>query len=100
PYSAWKYFHAATTADEARAVKAARTQWHGGSHGGFAEGQGDALRVALRGCDPFADDAMLLRFADLAMSVFLALRTGQAYAGVDPEALKGLAARFEPEDAE
>src|SRR5690606_34029646 len=76
PYSAWKYFHAG---DEARAVKAARLQWHGSGHGGFAEGHGEALRVALRGCDPFADEAMLLRFADLAGTIFLALRTGKVY---------------------
>ncbi len=98
PYSAWAYF--SCDKDEASAVAAARAQWHGGGNGGYAEGQGEAIGQVLRGRDPFADDALLLRFADLAMTVFLALRAGQVYQGVDADALAGLAARFEPEDGE
>ena len=94
PYSAWAYFSADTPE---RGVQAAIRQWHG-SGGGFAEGQGDALRQALRGCDPFADEATLLRFADVAMTVFLAVRDGKAFAGTDPASLAGLARRFDPED--
>jgi len=98
PYSAWVYFDAETPE---RAVRAAVRQWHGGGGpGAFAEGQGDALRQVLRGCDPFADEATLLRFADVAMMVFGALRDGTVYGGVDPATLAGLAQRYEPEDGE
>src|SRR5690606_30167495 len=58
PYSAWCY---ASADNPDKAVEAARKQWHGaGGGGGFAEGQGDALRQVLRGRDPFADEAMLV----------------------------------------
>ena len=96
PYSAWAYASADNTD---RAVEAARKQWHGAG-GGFAEGQGDALRQALRGVDPFADEATLLRFADAAMTVFYAVGQGKAYAGVDPGALAGLARAHDPEEGE
>ncbi|WP_374012660.1 exodeoxyribonuclease V subunit gamma [Pseudoxanthomonas koreensis] len=96
PYSAWAYCSAA---NPERGVQAAIKQWHG-SGGGFAESQGDALRQVLRGCDPFADDATLLRFADAAMLVFLAVRDGTVYGGIDPESLAGLARRYEQEDGE
>ncbi|QDW66699.1 exodeoxyribonuclease V subunit gamma [Luteimonas granuli] len=96
PYSAWAY----ASADNAdKAVEAARKQWHGAG-GGFAEGQGDALRQVLRGCDPFADEPALVRFADAAMTVFLAVRDGQAYEGVDPGTLAGLARAHDPEEVE
>lgn len=98
PYSAWAYF--SCDKDEASAVAAARAQWHGGGNGGYAEGEEEAIGQVLRGRDPFADDALLLRFADLAMTVFLALRRGEAYEGVDAAALAGLAARFEPEEGQ
>ncbi len=98
PYSAWCY----ASADNAdKAVEAARRQWHGaGGGGGFAEGQGDALRQVLRGRDPFADEALLVRFADAAMTVFLAVRDGKVYDGVDPATLAGLARAHDPEEGE
>ena len=96
PYSSWAFWNARTPD---AGVKAARKQWHG-IGGGFAEGQGDALRQALRGCDPFADPDSLQRFADVAMLVFRALAEGQVHGGVDPATLHGLAERFEPEEGE
>ncbi|KAF1686875.1 exodeoxyribonuclease V subunit gamma [Pseudoxanthomonas broegbernensis] len=96
PYSAWELFSAP---DPVRGVKAAATRWHGNGQNGFAEGRQAALRLALRGLDPFADPALLLRFADLAMSVFAAVQDGEVHAGVDPGALAGLAAAFDAEDA-
>ncbi|MGY0633440.1 exodeoxyribonuclease V subunit gamma [Luteimonas sp. A478] len=97
PYSGWALYNGAENLE--RGVKAARSQWHG-SGGGFAEGHGDALRQALRGCDPFADQDTLQRFVDSALLVFLALRDGKVHGGLDPDALHGLAERFEPEDSE
>ncbi|GHD75573.1 RecBCD enzyme subunit RecC [Luteimonas padinae] len=99
PYSAWAYASVDNDDDPDKAVEAARKQWHGAG-GGFAEGQGDALRQVLRGRDPFADEAMLVRFADAAMTVFFAVRDGQAYAGVDPGTLAGLARAHDPEEGE
>ena len=98
PYSAWAYSSADTPE---RGVREAIKQWHGGGGpGSFAEGHGDALRQVLRGCDPFADEATLLRFADAALTVFLAVRDGEVYGGIDPATLAGLAQRHEPEDSE
>ena len=98
PYSAWAYSSADTPE---RGVRDAIKQWHGnGSPGGFAEGDGDALRQVLRGCDPFADEATLLRFADAALTVFEAVRDGRVYGGIDPATLAGLARRHEPEGSE
>lgn len=98
PYSAWCFVNADNFD---RGVDAARKQWHGsGGFGGFAEGQGDALRQVLRGCDPFADDESVLRFADVALTVFVALRDGVVHGGVDPASLAGLARPHEPEDSE
>ena len=98
PYSAWCFVNADNFD---RGVDAARKQWHGsGGFGGFAEGQGDALRQVLRGCDPFADDDSVIRFADVALTVFVALRDGVVHGGVDPASLAGLARPHEPEDSE
>ncbi|MEN1925295.1 exodeoxyribonuclease V subunit gamma [Luteimonas qiangzhengi] len=100
PYSGWEFYSAAEA--PARAVKAARSRWHGGGGGagGHIEGHGDALRQALRGSDPFACQGTLQRFADTSLLVFHALRDGKVHGGLDPDALHGLAERFEPEDSE
>ena len=94
PYSGWAFFDAD---DAARGVKAAAAKWRGG--GGFAEGEGEAIRLALRGRDPFADDAQLRRFADIAMTVFAAVQSGEVHAGMEAGALDGLASAFDEEDA-
>ena len=87
PYSGWEFFIAA---DYARGVKAAADRWRGVGRR-FAEGAGEASRLALRGRDPFADEAGLVRFADTAMVVFSAVVAGATYAGIDAAALQGLA---------
>ncbi len=97
PYSGWALY--ANSDRFERAVKLARDTWHGSGPDGFAEGRDPALGLALRGRDPFADEASLQRFADIAMGVFAAVLHGQVDAGVDPEALEGLAAAYEAEDA-
>ncbi len=95
PYSGWEFFIAS---DYARGVKAAAAKWRGSARS-YAEGEGDALRLALRGRDPFADEATLLRFADVTMAVFSAVRSGTVYTGVDATTLKGLASADDAEDA-
>ena len=99
PYSSWEFYRAATARNgsQEKGAAAAVKRWRGGF--GFAEGEGDGLRLALRGRDPFADDEALVRFADLAMVVFGALEEGQVYSGVDPDALRGLAATLEGDEA-
>jgi Exonuclease V gamma subunit len=96
PYSGWELYR--NSADFERAVKLAHGRWNGNGQG-FAEGADPALQLALRGRDPFTDEATLLRFADAAMAVFVAVCEGQVYAGVDPEALAGLALADDAEDA-
>ena len=95
PYSSWEFYRVASgsSGSQERAVAAAVKKWRGGF--GFAEGDGDGLRLALRGRDPFTSDEALLRFADLAMVVFAALQEGTVYTGVDPDALRGLAATLD-----
>ena len=95
PYSGWEFFRAD---DYARGVKAAAGKWRGNGRG-FAEGEGDAVRLALRGMDPFADEAALLHFADAAIAIFAAVQSGDAYAGVDRDALRGFAIARDDEDA-
>jgi exodeoxyribonuclease V gamma subunit len=74
PYSAWELFE--RREDPARAVNDAAKKWRGGGNGGFAEGESEALRLALRGRDPFADAASLHEFARIAGIVFGATRFG------------------------
>jgi exodeoxyribonuclease V gamma subunit len=96
PYSGWEFFAAAP--DMEAGLKEAAKKWCG-SERSWSEGSGDALRLALRGCDPFTDDATRLRFADLSMSIYLAVTQGEVYAGTDPDALRALAPIFDAEDA-
>ncbi|MDH7454397.1 exodeoxyribonuclease V subunit gamma [Luteimonas composti] len=94
PYSSWELFLHGDTFD--RAVRLAAEKWRGNGRG-FAEAEAPALRLALRGRDPFADDEALLRFADVALTVFSALQLGKVYGGVDAGALAGLAAAVDAE---
>jgi exodeoxyribonuclease V gamma subunit len=73
PYSAWELF----AADNAgQGVREAAKRWRG-SERSWAEGDGDALRLALRGRDPFADADTLREFARLAGSVFGVVTRGK-----------------------
>jgi exodeoxyribonuclease V gamma subunit len=71
PYSAWELFAADTPE---RGLREALGRWRGSGNGGWAEGAGDALQLALRGRDPFADEASLREFARIAGLVFGAVR--------------------------
>ena len=73
PYSAWALFAAE---DPARGVEKAAAQWRGNGNGGWAEGSGEAVRLALRGRDPFADAVALRAFAHTAGLVFGAVVHG------------------------
>ena len=74
PYSGWELFAADSAA---RGVAKAADKWRGRGDGGWAEGADDALRLALRGRDPFDDDAALREFARISGLVFGAVQRGQ-----------------------
>ncbi len=95
PYSGWELFNAATLE---RGLQAAAKKWHGGERQ-FAESDNDALRLALRGRDPFADEDAQLAFVDAALSIFLAVTQGIVHAGTDADALRALAFAVDAEDA-
>lgn len=98
PYSSWAFFDAAGV-DPGRCVKglaAAEKKWRGSAYA-FAEGEGDAIRTALRGRDPFADADARLQFADTALSIFLAVTQGVVHTGIDLDALKGWESDFDAE---
>ncbi|MFC7301477.1 exodeoxyribonuclease V subunit gamma [Cognatiluteimonas weifangensis] len=73
PYSAWELFQAD---DPVRGARAAAARWRGSARS-WAEGDGDALRLALRGRDPFADAASLQAFAAIAFAVYGTVLHGQ-----------------------
>ena len=72
PYSGWELFD---EEDIARGLRKAAARWRG-SERGWREGDGDAIRLALRGRDPFADIGAMREFARVAGIVFGALTRG------------------------
>ena len=90
PYSGWELF---TATDMQRGVRNAANRWRG-SERGWAEGDSEALRLALRGRDPFANAAALNAFAELAFTIYSAVTLGEVTAApvIGSEAL--------PEDSE
>ena len=73
PYSGWVLFD---DDDRARGVREAAKKWRG-SERSWGEGDSDALRLALRGRDPFADADELHDFARIAGIVFGAVTRGE-----------------------
>jgi exodeoxyribonuclease V gamma subunit len=96
PYSGWELFRAG---DLRKGLEAAAKKWHGGDFN-WGEGSGEALRLALRGRDPFSDEATRQAFIDLAMGIYLAVVKGEHYAGADPAALQAIADALDLEEAE
>lgn len=96
PYSGWELYRAPTFE---RGMHAAAQRWHG-SDRSWGERTGEALRLALRGRDPFSDEATQLAFVDLSMAIYSAVTTGEVYAGTDLAALRDIAAALDVEDAE
>jgi len=76
PYSGWALFDADTPE---RGVQDAARKWRGQERG-WAEGDSHALRLALRGRDPFADAAALHEFARITGIVFGSVTSGYAVA--------------------
>ena len=72
PYAGWELFNAPTLEE---GLDAAANRWRG-SERSWSEGDGDALRLALRGRDPFNDAATGTAFVDLAQTIYLAVVSG------------------------
>ncbi|GGK16756.1 exodeoxyribonuclease V subunit gamma [Luteimonas terricola] len=96
PYSGWELYRAGNLE---RGLDLAAKRWHG-SDRSWGEGTGEALRLALRGRDPFTDEATQVAFVDLAMAIYSAVVSGEVYAGTDLGALRDIAAALDLEDAE
>lgn len=75
PYSGWELFAAG---DAASGITRAAARWRGGGNGGWAEGDSEALVLAMRGRDPFDDLASMREFARIAGQVFGAVGRGVA----------------------
>ena len=76
PYSGWELFSAE---DAERGIRNAAARWRGGDRQ-WGEGDSDAIRLALRGRDPFADAASLREFARITGLVFGAVTRGEPIA--------------------
>ena len=96
PYSGWELFCAD---DLERGLAKAAQRWQG-SERSWGEGSGEALRLALRGRDPFRDEATQIAFVDLTMRIFDAVVLGLSYGGTDHDALRAIAAGLDVEEAE
>lgn len=96
PYSGWELFNAPTLE---RGLATAAKKWHG-SDRSWGEGNTEALRLALRGRDPFTDAATQIAFVDQAMTVFNAVVKGLVYGGTDLDALRAIAADLDVEASE
>jgi exodeoxyribonuclease V gamma subunit len=81
PYTGWAIYNADPDARE----KTAREKWHG-SERSWGERDGEALQLALRGADPFADPATTNRFIHNSLLVFTALREARVSAGSEDRA--------------
>ena len=96
PASGWALYSAATLE---KGLEAAARTWRG-SDRGWSEGGGEALRLALRGRDPFSDEATRVAFVEQTMTIYLAVAAGQRYDGTDLDAMQAIAAGLDMEDDE
>ena len=85
PKAAYAWQQAVRTGRPDRAHAEAEKCWLGGENAGYGEGRDPWVRLALRGHDPFADEDVgaLLRFGELALTVFDALAPVEATETVD-----------------
>ena len=96
PYSGWELFNAPMLE---RGLQNAAKRWHG-SDRSWGEGNTEALRLALRGRDPFTHAGTQAAFVDQAMTVFSAVEKGLVYGGTDPDTLRTIAADLDVEASE
>ena len=87
PYTGWEIYNAAAENRE----KSARARWYGGDYS-WGERDGEALRLALRGSDPFVAEDTTHRFIHNSLLIFSALREGRVRAEPGPVGRTGGAA--------
>jgi exodeoxyribonuclease V gamma subunit len=85
PYTGWDIWNADPETRRGVAWK----RWHGDGNGGWAEGEGEAIRLALRGRDPFANEADYRQLEDTSLVIYDLVRRGHAR---DHDAAEGAAA--------
>jgi exodeoxyribonuclease V gamma subunit len=73
PYTGWDIWNAEPEKRHAAGGK----RWHGDGNGGWAEGEGDAIRLALRGRDPFARADDYAELERTSLDVYDLLRHGR-----------------------
>ncbi|MEL1263428.1 exodeoxyribonuclease V subunit gamma [Pseudoxanthomonas putridarboris] len=74
PYTGWDIWNAEPEKRRAAGWK----RWHGDGNGGWAEGDGEAIRLALRGRDPFASDADYRALERTSLLIYDLVRHGHA----------------------
>ena len=74
PYTGWALYTSRPDRQRSEAAK----RWHG-SDRSWGEAQGESIRLALRGQDPFADDAHYATLRRISMTVFTAVREGRVW---------------------
>ncbi|MBD9377650.1 exodeoxyribonuclease V subunit gamma [Pseudoxanthomonas sp. PXM04] len=85
PYTGWDIWNA----DPEKRRGVAWKRWHGDGNGGWAEGEGEAIRLALRGRDPFANETDYRQLEDTSLAIYDLVRRGHAR---DHDAAEGAAA--------
>ncbi len=80
PYTGWTVFNAPAGKRHGEGAK----QWHG-SERSWSEASSDANRLALRGVDPFADEARYADLLQISFTVFTAVRQARVFAGFEAE---------------
>lgn len=76
PYTGWDIWNA----EPEKRRTAGWKRWHGDGNGGWAEGEGEAIRLALRGRDPFAGQADYQRLEQTSLRIYDLVRRGHARA--------------------
>ncbi len=80
PYTAWTLYRAPAAKRESEGW----AQWHGGERR-WGEASGDAVQLALRGRDPFADADSYQQLLHTSFVVFSAVREGRVFQGFSNE---------------
>lgn len=78
PYTGWAVY---TASEEKQRTEGAK-RWHG-SERSWGESHGEALQLALRGVDPFADDRAYAELLQITQTVFGAVCEGRAPSSTD-----------------
>lgn len=76
PYTGWDIW----SAEPGKRRAAGWKRWHGDGNGGWAEGDGEAIRLAWRGRDPFASDVDYSALERTSLHIYDLVRQGHVRA--------------------